>query len=109
KGEHLWDYLYIEDAVDAIMTVMKHEASGIYNVACGSAQPLKETVIMIRDQVNTELSIGFGEAGHGAAATPLQASVERLRGLGWRPATPLIVGLQKTVSWNRSRYMNPPV
>ena len=100
-GSHLWDYLYIDDAAQAFVDVAERKGSGIYNVASGSARPLRETLQMIRDHIDPGLQIGFGEASV-SHAQPLQASVARLRALGWSPATPLSTGIRNTVAWRRS-------
>ncbi len=99
-GDHLWDYLYIEDAADAFVTAALVRAQGVFNVASGCAVPLRETITMIRDLIDPDLPIGFGEA-QSAAARPLYCSVDHLRGLGWEPRTPLLEGLQHTINWHR--------
>lgn len=104
QGDQLWDYLYIDDAARAVTTVAGLQAPGVYNVAYGSAQQLRDTILMIRNEINPELPIGFGEAGDGAPSRPLQASVSRLRELGWAPRTPLSAGIKETISWHQHRH-----
>jgi nucleoside-diphosphate-sugar epimerase len=103
QGTQLWDYLYIEDAARAITMAASLPASGIYNVAHGSAQPLRDTILMIRNEINPELPIGFGEAGAGDNAMQLQASVAKLKTLGWSPAMPLDAGLRLSIAWHSSK------
>jgi UDP-glucose 4-epimerase len=102
QGDQVWDYLYIDDAASAITTAAALQASGIYNVAYGSAQQLRDTILMIRNEINAELPIGFGEAGTSGNAQHLQASVAKLKTLGWSPLTPLDVGLRRSIEWHAS-------
>ncbi len=107
--EQKWDYLFQADAAEAIATVLHHpSASGIFNLGSGFAAPLRETVEYIRDCINPELPIGWGEIPYRPdQVMHLQANISRLNAVGWNPATSLQEGLSKTVEWyrdNRQRY-----
>lgn len=107
--EQKWDYLYQADAADAIATVLhRQSASGIFNLGSGTATPLSDTVEYIKDCINPALPIGWGEIPYRPdQVMHLQANVSRLNAIGWKPATSLTEGLNKTVEWyrdNRQRY-----
>lgn len=101
SGEQLWDCLYIDDVVDAIMTAIDGSASGIYNLASGDARPIREIAEIIRDMIDPSLALGFGEVpppprGHRS----LQPDISRLvQDTAWRPKIDLRVGLHRTVEW----------
>lgn len=104
-GEQYWDYLYIEDAVEAIHRVAETpDAQGIYNLASGEAHSVREIVIRLRDMIDPSLPLGFGEIPQDPDAVfNLQADITRLRNAtGWIPRTALESGLRKTLDWHRS-------
>lgn len=62
KGEQLWDYLYCDDAADALYLSAIHGKNGaVYCVGSGKVHPLREYIEMIRDIVNPGASIGIGD------------------------------------------------
>lgn len=62
KGEQLWDYLYSKDAAEALYLLGINGANGkVYPIGSGVARPLREYVEIIRDTINPELPLGFGE------------------------------------------------
>jgi nucleoside-diphosphate-sugar epimerase len=104
-GEQHWDYLYIEDAAEAIHRVANApEAHGVYNLASGEAPSVRKIVTILRDLVDPSLPIGFGDIPYGPnGAFDLHADVTRLRkAAGWSPQTSLEDGLKKTLEWHRN-------
>jgi len=99
-GEQLWDYLYVEDAAEAISDVAETpDASGVFNLGSGRVQTIRRVVEMIRDQIDPSLPLGFGEVPYRPdQVMHLQADVSRLCSVtGWTPRTPLEDGLRRTV------------
>jgi UDP-glucose 4-epimerase len=109
-GEQLWDYLYVEDAVEAIWRVaITHEAQGIFNLGSGEAHAVKNIVEKIRCLINPNLPLGFGEVPYRPDQIMLLlADISRLRqSTGWSPQINLDEGLKRTVGWflkNREHY-----
>jgi nucleoside-diphosphate-sugar epimerase len=108
-GEQRWDYVYAADAADAVVRVaLEPEARGIFNLGSGQAHTIRYVAESIRDLVDPQLPLGFGEVPYRPdQVMHLEARVERLRALGWSSATPLDRGLKETVAWYRdhqSRY-----
>jgi UDP-glucose 4-epimerase len=108
-GHQRRDYLYIDDAVEALLRIGEDEASNgrTYNVGSGIGTPL---IDMARAIVAIA---GGGRIEH--APWPLLAgqietgdfvaSIERIRReLGWEPRTALAEGLQRTVADYRSQF-----
>jgi len=107
KAEQLWDYLYIEDAADAVVRVARHaEATGIFNLGSGQAQRLRDIIEQIRDMIDPNLAVGFGEVPYRPdQVMHLEANIDRLSQLtGWQPVTPLEEGLRRTIDWYRHGY-----
>ncbi len=102
SGSQLWDYLYVEDACDAIYQAAHAPGfAGVYNLASGESLPLRSIVEQVRDLIDATAPLGFGELAHGAGEPlSLQADVSRLRDtLRWKPRVRLREGLSRTVKW----------
>lgn len=61
KCEQMWDYLYADDAADAILAIAEKGIDGkAYPLGSGKGRKLSEYVIDIRDIVNPSVDIHFG-------------------------------------------------
>lgn len=61
-GEQVWDYLYSEDAAEALIAMAEKGRDGaVYVVGSGQTMKLKEYVNIIRNKINPNLEIGFGD------------------------------------------------
>ncbi len=81
-----WDYLDAGDAADAMMALMARGHAGeIYNIADGRYRPLKEFVEIIRERINPDADIQYGDAGTGQIVS-LRPSVAKIQeDTGWKP------------------------
>lgn len=101
-AEQRWDYIYIEDVATAVRAVLESdEAAGIFNLGSGVALSLRAVIEKIRDFIDTDLSLGFGEESYRPdQVMHLEADIARLTGLtGWYPKVEIDIGLKKTVDW----------
>ncbi len=101
-GEQLWDYLFAEDAAEALFRAALHGSDGkIYPLGSGRAQPLYKYICELRDQIDPSLPLGFGDIPyHEKQVMNLQADISQLtRDTGWVPCTPFSVGIQNTIQW----------
>jgi len=101
-GEQRWDYLYVEDAVEAIWRVATTpQTQGIFNLGSGEAHSIRSIVERIRDLIDPSLPLGFGEVPYRPdQVMHLQADISRLRqATGWSRQVSLDEGLQRTVEW----------
>jgi len=109
-GEQRWDYLYVEDAVEAIWrAATTTTAHGIFNLGSGESHTIKSIVELVRDLIDPSLPIGFGEVPYRLDQTMhLQADISRLnQATGWLPGVNLYDGLRRTVEWfqkNKEEY-----
>lgn len=61
-GEQLWDYIYADDAADALIAMAGSGKDGkVYPVGSGKARPLKEYFEILRDAIDPKLSLGLGD------------------------------------------------
>ena len=103
-GDQRWDYLYVDDAAEAIYrAAMVPTAEGVFNLASGRAETVRWIVEHLRDLIDPALPLGFGEIP-GASPSLTGDSTALRRATGWTPATDLETGLRKTVDWHRSKH-----
>jgi nucleoside-diphosphate-sugar epimerase len=111
-GEQLWDYLYVQDAAEAIAGVAQTPgAEGVFNLGSGRAESIRRTVEQIRDLIDPSLPLGFDEVAYRPdQVMHLQADISRLSAAtGWTPHTTLADGLARTIQWHRSELEKHPI
>jgi len=110
--EDINDYIYIDDAVDAILSAMQYRPPGVdnpppvvFNVGSGEGHTLKE----LKDKMskhfpsNSRASKG-NPTNEQRQASKSVASISRSESLlGFRAQVPLEEGLAHTLTWHRDR------
>jgi nucleoside-diphosphate-sugar epimerase len=102
-GEQMWDYLFTGD-VGGIMYALNGEKSrdgAVYCLGSGKARPLREYITTIRDCIDPNLPLGFGEIPYGpkqvmylcADADPIEKE------LGYHIKYSFSEGIRKTIQW----------
>ena len=93
-----WDYLYSEDAADALLALAAAGQSGeIYNIANGNYRPLREFTEEVRAHFAPQVAIHYGEEARQIVS--LQPVVEKIhRDTGWQAKTLFMEGLLKAVA-----------
>ncbi len=107
-GGQQWDYLYIDDVVDAIATAVTiPDLSGGFNLASGRATNLRFIIESVRDLIDPSLPVGLGELPYSHdQVMHLEGNIARIHeATGWQPRTSLEDGLQKTVAWHRQQRL----
>ena len=108
-GEQLWDYLYAEDAGDALCRMAEAGRDGaVYPVGSGKARPLREYFEMLRDAVDPKLPLGLGELPYPPnQVMHLEADISQLSAdTGFRPSTSFEAGIREVVEQYRKRQVN---
>jgi UDP-glucose 4-epimerase len=102
-GSVVRDYVYVADAVDAMLKAARFEGEPrIFNIGSGRGVSLKELVAEIERLLGAPVKVEYSEAR--AVDVPvnvLDASLAA-RHLGWRASTPLAEGLRRTCEWLRA-------
>jgi nucleoside-diphosphate-sugar epimerase len=104
SGEQVWDYLYVEDAAEAVHRVaIAPSATGVFNVGSGRGYTVREVIEHVRDLINPQATVGFGERAYAPdQVMHMEANIDRLRqATGWQPKIDLKTGLRYTVDWFR--------
>lgn len=61
KLEQLWDYVHINDVVEAMLKVVEHgKSGGFYPIGHGDNWPLANYILMIRDIINPNAKLAIG-------------------------------------------------
>jgi nucleoside-diphosphate-sugar epimerase len=101
-GEQPWDYLYVDDAAEALRAAALSEAAGSYVLASGTWPTVREWVERVRDEVDPALPLGFGEVAAGPVPGLRGDPARFCRATGWSPRVGMDEGVRRTVSWLRS-------
>jgi len=102
-GRQRRDFVYIDDAVTAILAVLEHPVPGgnkFYDIEIGSgaAVPVRELVETIHRLAGSRSKFLFGALPHRPGEPMLaQADISALTALDWRPQISLVEGLQRTL------------
>jgi nucleoside-diphosphate-sugar epimerase len=100
-GTQRWDYLYVDDAAEAVVAAAFSPSFGVFNLASGSAWTVGELANFLRNEINPAASLDFGTN----SPMGLEADISRLvKATGWTPNIPLENGLRKTIDWYRAEH-----
>jgi len=95
-----WNYIYIDDAVEAIYRLITNEdCVGIYNIASKDNRSLKEYVLELKSLLKSESVLRFGAIPYGAVGpTGFSVDIEKLcTMLQWEPEVSFAEGIQKKI------------
>lgn len=104
-GGQSCDYLYVEDAVEALLSVATAErASGVLVLGSGQVHSVREICEKLRDLVDPGATLAFGaEPYRSDQLMHLEADISRIQSVtGWSPRVTLDEGLARTVAYYRA-------
>jgi nucleoside-diphosphate-sugar epimerase len=95
------DYLYVEDAAEAMVALFTSDVEGAVNIASGIPIRLSEIIWRIAAKVGAPELVQLGALETPPNEAPLVvADVRRLtEDVGWRPRYALDEGLDRTIRW----------
>ena len=102
EGDQLWDYLYVDDAVDALIALASNTVpQGIYNIGSGKSQPIRSIVELVRDKIDTSLKLTFGDVPYrNDQIMHLEADISKImQYTGWSPKVSMQEGIDSTISY----------
>lgn len=103
-GDQCWDYLYVEDAADALFRLAtSSQAQGVFNLGSGQTHRLRLLIERMRDLIDPTLPLGFGEVPYRPdQVMHLEADITKLvQTTDWCPKVGLEAGLHQTIEWYR--------
>lgn len=101
SGKEERDFIFVRDAVDALLLIATHpEAEGhVFNVGTGVATPISRVVELLQGILRIDVEVRFlGKSWAGDLRT-IVANIDRIAALGFRPKFSLEKGLEKLVFW----------
>ncbi|WP_312103033.1 NAD-dependent epimerase/dehydratase family protein [Pygmaiobacter massiliensis] len=107
-GEQQWDYLYSADAARALRLAGEKGVNGaIYPIGSGSARPLKEYILAIRDAVDATLPSGIGKRRYATGQVMhLEADISALtKDTGFVPQISFEEGIYNMIEYQRNHSM----
>lgn len=118
EGKQRWDYLYSKDAANALYLAGKKAAGEegerldgkVYCLGSGKAEPLRESIMKIRNAAGQERGKmppmpGFGEIPYGPGQVMyLCADIGPLiEDVGFEPAYTFEEGIRETIDWTKKQ------
>lgn len=94
-----WDYLYVEDAIEAMHELLLDFKSGIYNLASGEEVILKEVVELVKNVTESKSEINYGAKPLNENSVRfLSADISKInKQTNWKPRFSLEDGIKKTI------------
>ena len=101
KAEQVWDYIHVDDVAAGIIASIDSKAYGVFNLGSGQGRPLNQIIKMIRDGIDQNLPLGFGDIKYRQdQVMHLEADITALvTASKWLPAITLEDGIMETVNW----------
>lgn len=104
QGSQVRDYLYVEDAADALVRLLESELAGPINVASGEGVRVRDLVRDLAVRIAGDEGFGLIDWGDEDPDPFVVADSGRLQDeLGWRPPVGRAEGLERTIAWWRRR------
>ncbi len=99
-GEQSLDYVYIDDAVQALVAASRTEATGeVFNVATGTGVRVNDLLKAAAEVAGYSGPIESLPADWTAGTHRVGAPEKATQLLGWTATTPLLEGLRRTLRW----------
>lgn len=107
--EQEWDYLYIDDLIDALIAVGEKGVNGkIYPIGSGEHKKMIEYVTSIKDNIDPTLSLGIGEIPYKNSTIDNQILdiSELKKDTGFSPKYNFNEGIKKTIAYFLQQKLN---
>ncbi len=102
----LWDFLYIDDAVTGLMTLIKNKtAQGVYNFAYGESMPLKSFIETMYQITGSRSVLNYGAIPYPeTGCINLNTDVNKLKSMGWSPKITFPEGIKNILETTFPNY-----
>ena len=104
KLEQLWEYVYIDDAINALYKIGEKGISGrSYPVGWNRSRKLAEYIYIIRDIIDPKLDLGVGEKPYktGRVDNCIMDTSITIEDIDFEPQIPFEEGIRKTIDFIR--------
>jgi UDP-glucose 4-epimerase len=107
-GSDIRDYVYVDDAADAVARAMERRAAGVFNVASGAGTSIRDLLAAVAGTTGAATEPEWLPAARPATAIVLDIARARA-GLGWEPRIGLAEGLRRTAAAFAPSVQQPPL
>ena len=102
-GKQERDYLYIDDAIQAFITVLKKDTpSRIYNFGSGKPTSVNDIISILKEVSGKDFGVVYKQARSADVPKNFLDISRAEKELGWKPTVNLNDGIQKTWEWFKS-------
>jgi len=102
-GSVIRDYLYVGDAIAAMLAVIGYNGSErIFNIGSGIGHSLNDLIDLIRELFGRDIPYRYLSARAGDVPVNILDTSRALIELGWQPVTPLPAGMARLMDFLRS-------
>lgn len=104
-----WDFLFVEDAANGFLKLCEIPCSdGIYNLASGNNQFLRDFILSMYQLTNSKSKIFFGRIPYPSTGkVSINLNISKLtKETGWIPKTTFIEGIKAILKTNPFRELN---
>ena len=105
-GKQIWDFIYSGDVANALYLLSEKGHSGdVYVIGSGHSEPLRDYLVKIKNIINPNMELGFGEKSHNDnAVMHLSCDITKLKmDTGFEIKTSFDDGVKKTVEWIQNK------
>lgn len=95
------DYVYIDDAIDALLRAAKTEVNGVFNIGTGEETTTLDVFNKVRDVIGSQAAPDFREDVLDVIKRSALDAKKAKKELGWSSTVTIDEGIEKTVAWYR--------
>ena len=99
--EQKWDYVYIDDVIDALLAIGRKGKNGkVYAIGHGDNWPLSNYIRIIHELIDPSLPLGIGDIPYDCKKLPSSCVdlSEITIDTGFIPRVPFEVGIKKVIN-----------
>lgn len=104
ESTQYWNYLYIDDAVKAVMLLLQQKApDGVYNIASDDTRILKDYIMQMYQVTNSSSDLRFGSIAYPPEGkVSIKPSIKKIQGIvNWAPEISFENGIRKMVFYDK--------
>jgi len=111
SGKEERDFVYVQDAVDALLLLATHpEAEGqVFNIGTGISTSILRVVELLKQILDLDIEIEVSGKSWPGDLKTLVANIDKIKGLGYEPKFSVEKGLEKFVTWFLNNYSDAQI
>ncbi len=106
-GDQIWDFIYCDDVAKALYLLADKGRDGeLYVIGSGTAKPLKDYLLKIRDMIAPDIKLGLGDIPYSdSTVMHLSCDISKLKAdTGYAPDVDFEEGIRRTIVWNKKEW-----